>query len=146
MGKDVVVIDATDSILGRVASYVAKRALAGDSVIVLNAEKAVISGDRKSIVRDAKLRLETRTLGSQKKAPTHPRRPDILVRRVIRGMLPWRQAKGRDAFHRIKVYIGVPQEYSMYKATRLAHAAASRLRCSFIRVSELSEEIGGPKL
>lgn len=143
MSKQPVIIDASNLILGRVASFAAKRALQGEEVVVFNAENAVISGTKANIVEEAKRRLETRTLGSQYKAPTHPRRPDTYVRRVIRGMLPRRKPKGSAALKRIRVYIGIPEEYRDKSTVKIPDAEASKLRCSHITVGELSEEIGG---
>lgn len=137
-------IDASNLILGRLASFAAKRALQGEEVVVFNAENAIISGTKANIVEEAKRRLRTRTLASQYKAPTHPRRPDTYVRRVIRGMLPRRKPKGTTAFKRIRVYIGVPDEYRDKPSVRIPGAEASSLRCPRITVGELSEEIGGP--
>ncbi len=116
------IVDASNLILGRMASYVAKKALEGNRIVVLNAERAVISGTKERVVARAKQKLKTRTLGNLEKSPTHPRKPDGYVRRVIRGMLPWKKPSGKQAFHRVKVYIGTPDEY---------------------RVARLSEEIGG---
>ncbi len=144
MPKEPLIIDATNLILGRVASFVAKRALQGEEVVILNAENAVISGTKANIVEEAKRRLRTRTLGSQYKAPTHPRRPDTYVRRVIRGMLPRRKPKGTTALKRVRVYIGVPEEYREKSTVRIPDAEASKLRYSHITVGELSEEIGRP--
>jgi len=144
MSKQPVIIDASNLVLGRLASFAAKHALRGDEVIVFNAENAVISGTKANIVEEAKRRLETRTLASQYKAPTHPRRPDTYVRRVIRGMLPRRKPKGTAAFKRIRVYVGVPEEYRDKPTVKIPEAEASKLRCSHITVGELSKEIGGP--
>jgi large subunit ribosomal protein L13 len=107
MDKEVLV-DASDLILGRLASNVAKRMLNGEQIIIVNAEKAIITGNRENIVLKFKKRLQTRTLGSQSKAPKHSRQPDTYVRRVIRGMLPWKKPKGKKAFKRLKVFVGVP--------------------------------------
>jgi large subunit ribosomal protein L13 len=139
-----VIIDASNLILGRVASFAAKRALQGEEVVVFNAENAVISGTKANIVEEAMRRLKTRTLASQYKAPTHPRRPDTYVRRVIRGMLPRKKPKGRNALRRVKVYIGVPEEYRDKSTVKIPDAEASKLRCAYITVGQLSEEIGGP--
>jgi large subunit ribosomal protein L13 len=137
------VVDASNLILGRMASYVAKKALSGNRVVVLNAERAVISGTKERVVARAKLKLKTRTLGNLEKSPTHPRKPDGYVRRVIRGMLPWKKPSGKQAFHRVKVYIGTPDEYRDRSATKIADAEASKLRVPYITVARLSEEIGG---
>lgn len=136
------IVDASNLILGRMASYVAKRALDGRSMIVINAERAVISGTKERVVARAKLKLKTRTLGNLEKSPTHPRKPDGYVRRVIRGMLPWKKTGGKNAFRRIKVYIGTPSEYQDRPATTVADANASRLRVPYITVAQLSGEIG----
>jgi large subunit ribosomal protein L13 len=137
------IVDASNLILGRMASYVAKQALNGNRVIVLNAERAVISGTKERVVARAKQKLKTRTLGNLEKSPTHPRKPDGYVRRVIRGMLPWKKPHGKDAFHRVIVYTGTPDEYKDRPGKTIADAAASKLRVPYITVARLSEEIGG---
>jgi large subunit ribosomal protein L13 len=143
MSKEPVLLDAKNQILGRLASYVAKNALSGNSVIVLNAEKAVISGRRKNIVEEAKRRLETRTLANQTTAPVHQRRPDLYFRRVVRGMLPWKKAKGKAAFHRVIVFMGVPEEYSSKTPVKVPGADASKLASPYISLEDLATEIGG---
>jgi large subunit ribosomal protein L13 len=137
------IVDASNLILGRMASYVAKGALNGKRMVVINAERAVISGTKERVIARAKLKLKTRTLGNLEKSPTHPRKPDGYVRRVIRGMLPWKKTGGKDAFHRVKVYIGTPDEYLDRPVTRVADADASRLRVPYITIAQLSGEIGG---
>ena len=104
------VIDASGLILGRLASYVAKQILLGEEIVVVNAENAVITGRKKSVVAKFQTRLGIRTLGTQKKAPKHARRPDTYIRRVVRGMLPWKKPKGKSAYRRLKVYISVPED------------------------------------
>jgi len=136
-------IDATDQILGRLASYVAKSALDGKETVVLNVEKAVISGRKKMIVDEAKLLLKTRTLGSQRKGPVHYRRPDTYVRRVIRGMLPWKKSHGKEAFKKVKVFMGVPEEFKDKQTLKVQGAEASKLNCPYITLKELAKEIGG---
>lgn len=136
-------MDAKGQIMGRLASYVAKQALRGDSIIVLNAEKAVISGRRKNIIEEAKRRLKTRTLASQTTAPVHQRRPDLYFRRVIRGMLPWKKAKGKAAFHRVLVFMGVPEEYSNKTPAKVPGADASKLASAYVSLQDLADEIGG---
>jgi len=143
MSEAPLIIDANKQVLGRLASFAAKHALAGRSVIVVNAEKAVISGRRKNIVEEAKRRLKTRTLASQSTAPVHQRRPDLYVRRVVRGMLPWKKARGKAAFHRVMVYVGVPEDLADKSLTQVPGADASKLRSAYITVADLADEIGG---
>jgi len=143
MSAEPIILDATDQIMGRLASYAAKNALSGNTVVILNAEKAVISGRRGNIVEEAKRRLKTRTLANQETAPVHQRRPDLYLRRVVRGMLPWKKAKGKAAFHRVLVFMGAPEEYSNKKASRVPDADASRLTSPYLTLEALAKEIGG---
>ena len=131
-----IVIDASNLILGRLASNVAKRILNGEQVIIVNAEKAVISGSKKNIVAKFETRLGLRTLGSQKKAPKRPRKPNNFIRRVVRGMLPWDKSRGKMAYRRLKVYIGVPQEIKVSLQT-LPKAKKDEKMNKFITVGEL---------
>ena len=136
------IIDANGLILGRLASNVAKRLLEGENVIVLNAEKAAISGKRQQIVQEAKTFLE---VGHPRKGPNHPRRPDRIVSRTVRGMLPWRKPKGKAAFKRLRVYLGIPMEYESKTAQTIPEASVNKLKSPYIMVSELAKEVGGWK-
>ncbi len=104
------IINAEGHILGRLCTFVAKKALLGEDVIVVNAEKAVISGNKDVIFRKELEKLKIRNLGNPRKGPFHQKRPDRFVRRSIRGMLPWKKSRGREAFKRVMVYIGIPEE------------------------------------
>ncbi|PVX25331.1 MAG: 50S ribosomal protein L13 [Candidatus Bathyarchaeum sp.] len=134
------IIDAKGLILGRMASNVAKRLLQGETVIILNAEQAAISGKKQHIVTDAKTFLE---VGHPRKGPNHPRRPDRIVTRTIRGMLPRRKPKGIQAFKRLRVYLGVPVEFEGKNVQTIIEASTDKLKSPYITVGELAKEIGG---
>jgi large subunit ribosomal protein L13 len=137
--ENAIIIDAKGLILGRMSSIVAKRLLQGESIIVLNAEKAAISGKRLQIVHEAKTFLE---VGHPRKGPYHPRRPDRIVRRTIRGMLPWKKPKGRQAYKRLRVYLGAPKEFDGKEMQTILDASAEKLKSPYITVGELAKEIG----
>ncbi len=139
MPENAIIIDAKGLILGRMASIIAKRLLQGETIIVLNAEKTAISGKRLSIVKDAKTFLE---VGHPRKGPYHPRRPDKIVRRTIRGMLPRQKSKGQQAYKRLKVYLGTPSEFNDKEIQTLLEASAEKLKSPYITVGELAKEIG----
>jgi len=139
VAEQAVVIDAKGLILGRMASVVAKRLLQGETIIIVNAEKAAISGKRLSRVREAKEFLQ---VGHPGKGPYHPRRPDTIVQRTIRGMLPRKEPKGQQAYKRLKVFPGIPQELKDEKCQTIPEANAERLKCPYITVGELAQEIG----
>ena len=133
------VIDATGLILGRMASHIAKRLLQGEKIIVVNAENAAISGKRLHIVKEAKRFLE---IGHPRKGPLHRRLPDRIVRRTIRGMLPRKKPKGQQAYKRLKVFLEVPEEFKGKEIQTIPNANAEKLRCPYMTVGKLAEEIG----
>jgi len=133
------IIDADGLILGRMASQVAKRLLNGEKIVIVNAEKAIISGKRLSILRE---KHEFLQVGHFRKGPYHPRRPDMIVKRVIRGMLPRKKPRGKEALKRLRVYIGVPKDYEEKEKEKIPEADGRDLRGPYIRVSELARNIG----
>jgi len=133
------IVDANGLVLGRMASAIAKRLLQGERIIIVNAEKAVISGKRLSIVREAKAFLE---VGHPRKGPYHPRRPDRVLRRPVRGMLPRRKPKGQEAYRRLQVFIGIPEEFKGKEMLTIPEAQAEKLRCPYMTLGELAKEIG----
>ena len=136
-----IVIDASNLLLGRLSSIAAKQLLLGKSVTIVHSEKAVISGSRKSILEEAKSRLKTRTLGAQSKAPKHPRRPEGIIRRAIRGMLPIDKSKGRMAYKRLRVYVDIPENLTAKGAMTLPKATASKGTIS-LSLNEVAKTIG----
>jgi len=137
--RDYKIINADGLILGRMASIIAKRLLKGEKIAVVNAEKAIISGKRKSKVREAKEFLE---VGHPGKGPMHPRRPDRILRRTIRGMLPYKQPKGKQAYKRLRVFIGIPDELKNREMETIEEAQAKKLTCPYLTLGELAKEIG----
>ena len=133
------VIDADGLILGRLASGVAKRLLQGEKITVVNAEKAILSGKKTSKVLQAKKFLE---VGHVRMGPFHYRRPDRIVRRAVRGMLPYKQPKGKQAYKRLKVFTGAPEEVKAQEMETLAEAHAGKLTCPRFTVGEFAREIG----
>ena len=139
--KEPLVVDATDLMLGRLASLVAKRLLSGEFVTIVNAEKALISGSRRMIRAEMQITLGLRNLGSKKKSPKHPRRPDGLVRRSVRGMLPLDKPKGKDAYARLRVCIGAPKDVDATAAKTLEEAQRHE-GTRVISVGDLARSIG----
>ncbi len=134
-----IIVDASNLILGRMATVIAKHLLQGENVVILNSERAVISGKRLSKTREAKEKLE---IGHPRKGPYWPRQPDRYVKRVVRGMLPRQTPKGKEAYKRLRVFIGVPPEYKDNPPRTIAEAKSEKLKCSTITVGELVKEIG----
>jgi large subunit ribosomal protein L13 len=137
------VFDAKDKILGRLASTVAKRLLQGQNVVIINAEQAIISGDKKGIKQKYKTRLDLQEKENPEHSPYWSRREDFLVKRVVRGMLPYhKKTTGRDAYKRLMVFVGVPEAFKKVKPIEVNTKNPKMLYTGHITISELSKLLG----
>lgn len=134
------VIDAKGLILGRMATQVAKKLRAGETVKVINCEQAVVSGNKKQVLERCKIK---RNYGHALTGPFVSRRPDFYVRRVIRGMLPHKKPSGKTAFGRLRCYIGVPPEFEKAKAETIKEASYTKLRIGHVTIQEICRYLGG---
>ncbi|MFH1229223.1 MAG: 50S ribosomal protein L13 [Candidatus Aenigmatarchaeota archaeon] len=129
------IINADGLIMGRMAMKVAKLLLNGEQVTIVNCEKAIITGNPKSIVERYTAK---RDRGDPNKGPFYPRNPVMLVKRVVRGMLPRRKSRGRDALRKLKVYIGNSDNLQGEKLGK----SVDDIKCKFITVRGLCKELG----
>jgi large subunit ribosomal protein L13 len=120
----VTVINGDSLILGRLASLTAQRALAGEEIAIVNVEKAIISGSRARVLANYN---HKRVRGAADWGPYFPRRPDHIMKRTIRGMLPYKRPRGVDAMKRIRCYVGVPVQYVGKELEVLEEAHMDRL-------------------
>lgn len=134
-----IVIDATDLILGRLAAYVSKQALLGETINIVNAEKAVITGKPESILAAQKRKRE---MGAPLIGPYYPRMPERIVKRAIRGMIPYKRPRGKEAFARIKCYNGVPEELKKEKMHTFANMNIEKSRAKYVTIEEISRHFG----
>jgi large subunit ribosomal protein L13 len=135
-------VNAEGLIVGRLGSKVAKRLLNGEEVVILNAEKAVFSGKKKSKIAEAKQFLE---VGAPERGPFHYRRPDKYLRKTVRGMLPFKQPKGKTAYKRLKVFMGVPLELKGKEMITFEEASSANLKGPHFTLLEMAKEIGWSK-
>ena len=134
------IIDAKDLIVGRLGSVAAKRAMVGEDVVIINAEKAVISGGRQfTLKRFHHMRFERTT---PRKGPFISRLPHLMLRRLIRGMVPYDRAKGRLAYARIRCYAGVPKNLEG-KADTIPGADYHKMpNRKFVTMEEICKHLG----
>merc|ERR1712224_50933 len=120
--EKVVVIDARDHIMGRLASTIAKELLQGQKVVVTRCEGIVVTGsllrNKMTFLRYLNKRCNTKP----SHGPFHYRAPSRMLYRVIRGMIPHKTARGAAAMARLRVYEGVPTEYNKMKRMVVPHA------------------------
>lgn len=144
------VYNAEDKVLGRLASVVAKQLItakkAGEDtrVIIVNAEKAIVTGKRSTILSDYRAKYE---LNHPRKGPFFPRMPDQILKRTVRGMLPYQKnSSGRNALRSLRVEIGTPSDLSgdlpdgceWGDSTQIDRPLPQR----FVRLGEISKELG----
>jgi large subunit ribosomal protein L13 len=135
----ITIVNAEGLIVGRMCSKVAKLLLNGEKVIILNAEKAIFSGKKKSKVAEAHKFLE---VGAPMRGPFHYRRPDRFLRKIVRGMVPFKQPKGKSAYKRLKVFMGVPLEFKEQNLITFKEAQSTNLRGPHFTLGEMAKEIG----
>jgi large subunit ribosomal protein L13 len=108
------VIDGKNATLGRLASYAAKEALKGEEIVIVNCESLIITGSKQNIRKE--FLISRSRVGSSQKGPKISRDSEKIVKRTIRGMLPnHRFGRGREAFKRIRCYVGIPKEFEKVK-------------------------------
>jgi large subunit ribosomal protein L13 len=131
------VVDARDCILGRVASQVAEQALEGERIAVVNAEASVITGREDQLVEKYQKRRE---IGSDR-GPAYPRRPDRIFKRSVRGMVPHKRPRGREAIENVRVYVGNP--YDDADPEILEGTSLDRLsNIKFVQLGDISDALG----
>jgi len=129
------IVDAEGAILGRLATRVAKELLKGEDITIVNAEKAIITGNSDAIISRYFVRRER---GDPNKGPFYPRQPDKLLKRAIRGMLPYKKDKGRKALRRLKVFIG---NSNSFKGERISKTEEN-ITCKYMTIKALCNKLG----
>ncbi len=133
------VVDASGLVLGRAASLIAKRLLNGESIIVVNAEKSIVIGARRQVLAHY---TAARARGSVRSGPHFPRYPDRIFRRTVRGMLPHLKTRGKVAFRRLEVHIGVPNQWKSQPTQTIDGAKARPALRPPMTLEEISRLLG----
>jgi large subunit ribosomal protein L13 len=133
-----IIIDADGLVLGRLSSAIAKKLLNGDEIVVINAEKVVITGKKKMIFDEYR---KMRELSHARKGPHYPRMPDRIFKRTVRGMIPYQKPKGRKALKNLKVYIGTPKEFEGKKTENIKEALLVSIS-QYVQLGDVSRFLG----
>ncbi len=137
-----IVVDSTDHVAGRLASYTAKMLLKGNRVTLVNCERIMVSGSRSNIIGEHRKFLEVASILNPKHGPFHPRRPDTIMERMVRGMLPRKKPSGRAAHKRLRTYIGVPKEVKSLKKIQVENARIRRAAYTYTTMADIGRTIG----
>ena len=135
-------IDAKDMVLGRIASVIAERLLKGETIEVVNSEKSVIVGRKEPTMEKFRTRVNARVWGNPDRyGPKYPRKPNAIFKRTIRGMVPDKKERGKNALKKLKVFIGVPKEKENQKFEIIEKAKNHEMK-KFLYLEEISKELG----
>jgi large subunit ribosomal protein L13 len=134
------IINAKNHILGRIATVAAKKAKKGEEVHIINCRHIVITGKKEVTLKKYKNR---RSRGAQSTGPHFPRTPKGIMKRTIRGMLPYKKPQGRAAFERIKCYNTTPRDIEESEGETIKEAHINKTDAQYITLNEISNELGG---
>ncbi len=137
-----IVVDAANCVAGRMCSHVSKLLLQGNRVAIVNAEKAMLSGDRYKTIQLYKEHLEINSVTNPIHGPFHPRRPDTILSKMVRGMVPKRKTSGLEAHKRLRVFIGVPEEMKKSKIESFEDSKITKPESYYITMGEVAKQIG----
>ncbi|MBU1159453.1 MAG: 50S ribosomal protein L13 [Candidatus Thermoplasmatota archaeon] len=135
------VIDADGLVLGRLCTHVAKRLLNGEEIAIVNAENAIVSGNRVQLLAFYKQR---RSRGQGTHGPYYPRNADTILKRSVRGMLEYKKPSGRAAYKRLRVYVGVPESLKDQKPETLESAKKPHL-VKYVHLKDITLELGSSR-
>ena len=137
-----IVVDGTNCISGRLCSKVSKLLLQGNRVSVVNSEKVMVSGNKYEVIESYKDKLEVSSVTNPIHGPFHPRRPDTIITKMIRGMVPKRKPSGMQAFKRLRVYIGIPDELKNSTMQTFDDAKITKQQSFYISMGDVAKQIG----
>ena len=84
--------------------------------------------------------FETRAELGSDSGPYYPKRPDRIMKRSIRGMLPYKRPRGREAFEGIRVYVGDPFDADTEILDGTSLDRLSNIK--FVQLGDVSENLG----
>ena len=137
-----IIIDGTNQVAGRLCSHVAKLLINGNRVSIVNSENIMLSGDRKVIIEEYRKYLEIASITNPKFGPFHPRRPDTMISKMVRGMLPKNKPSGKTALKRLRAYLGVPNELKSKKTTQFEDAKIKKPAPYYTSLADLGRMVG----
>lgn len=134
---DEVYIDASEQVMGRLASMIARALLKGRKVYVINAEKSMISGNPKYVLKSYQEKIKR---GDPYHGPFYPKTPERILKRVVRGMLP-KSARGREALKGLRVFRSRPESFEGKEFKKFDDAKIKGEQ-SYIDLGKLSRRLG----
>jgi len=141
MKEELIVIDGKNLILGRVCAYVAKRALLGYKVEVVNVDQILVTGNRKVVFGKYKMMNEK---GGPVYGPFIQKSAQGIFKRALKRMLPFKHERGRTAYERVKAYKGMPARFKEMNLETLGFANVAKVpNTKYVTLQEIVNFLGG---
>lgn len=139
--KEYIKIDVSNQVLGRISSFIAKRALMGDNIVVVNCRNAVVTGAKQQVFESYVAKNNIKVFSNHVHGPFFPHRPDTFLRHTVHGMLP-KNSRGRAALMRVEFYIGeIPErfvtKYQNISPKEYPKASAEQKKCNVVSVNDI---------
>ena len=131
-----IIIDGQDCVMGRLSTYIAKQALQGNEIVVVNSEKVFITGNKKNILEKYQI-MRSKGKSQKMKGPIFPTLPGRILKRAVRGMLKYKEGRGKEAFEKIRCYKGVPAEYEKSEKTSREKLEKGKKGMTLAEISKL---------
>jgi large subunit ribosomal protein L13 len=134
-------VTAENAVIGRLASIIAKRLLNGERIIIVNADKGIVSGNADFITAKYLKRWRIKTKSNPLKGPFYPRKSDQILRRTVRGMLPFHKSKGKEAYNRLLVFKDIPESLKEKEIMIISESQKLNPKSSYISLRKLNTKI-----
>ncbi len=141
-GPQDVIVDGTNQVAGRLCSHVAKMLINGSRVSIVNSENIMFSGKKEMVIEEYRKFLEIASINNPKFGPFHPRRPDTMITKMVRGMLPKNKPSGEAALKRLRAYLGVPSELRSKKVIQFDDAKIRKPAPYYTTLGDLGRTVG----
>ncbi len=82
-------------------------------------------------------------MGTREFGPYFPKRPDRILKRTVRGMLPYKRLRGKEAMARLKIHVGIPSDLKDAEHITIDDANMNRLSSNkYVRLGDISTYLG----
>lgn len=103
----------------------------------------MLSGTRANHIKEARDFLKINSVIHPKHGPVHYRRPDTIMAKMIRGMLPYgKKPSGKESHQRLRTYIGSPKEIKSLTKIQFEKALIKKTASNYTTIGELCRIIG----
>jgi len=136
------IVNAEGLVAGRLASKVAKAAINGEDVVIINAEKVVLVGKQTAIMPKFKQRVEASVKSNPHYGPKYDRIPSKMLRRMIKGMLPNKSRTAESLLKQISIYNLTTDKVDTTKAITMEDIKCNQ-KHDFMLLGDVAKALGG---